>query len=81
MKIESNSSLITNQLKSIPIQKIVAEVNPTNTQPENRVIKQSSQNLSLIDFTRQACKVKTALLRPPTIMKKLIDLDQILDKR
>ena len=43
MKIESHSSLIINQLKPMPSQKIVAEVNTTNTQPENRISKQSSQ--------------------------------------
>ena len=60
MKIESNSSLIINQLKPMTSQKIVAEVNTTNTQPENRISNQV-KNVLLIGFIRQACKARVAL--------------------
>ena len=91
MKIESHSSLIINQLKPMTSQKIVAEVNTTNTQPENRISKQSSQKRIVNWFYQAGVQGESSSLKPSSshekikrkkgvISSKKINLEEILGK-
>ena len=81
MKIESHSSLIINQLKPMPSQKIVAEVNTTNTQPKNRISKQSSQKRIVNWFYQAGVQGESSSLKPSSSHEKIKRKKALLAQR
>jgi uncharacterized repeat protein (TIGR03899 family) len=81
MKIESNSSFITDQLKPIPSQKAVAGVSAAKTQSENVVNRQSSQKRIVNWFSQAGIQEGSSYLKSSTSNEKIKRKNELLAQR
>jgi uncharacterized repeat protein (TIGR03899 family) len=81
MKIESDSSLITNQLKPNLSQKAVAVVSAANTQTEDRISKQSSQKRIVNWFSQAGVQEESSSFEASTSNEKIKRKNALLAQR
>ena len=81
MKIESNSSLITNRLKPIPSNKTGEGVSEANTQSENRISKQSSQKRIVNWFSQAGVQGENRSFNTSTSNEKIKRKNELLAQR
>lgn len=81
MKIESNSSFISDQLKPIPTQKAVAGVSAAKTQSENEVNRQSSQKRIVNWFSQAGIQEANSYSKSSTSNEKIKRKNELLAQR
>jgi uncharacterized repeat protein (TIGR03899 family) len=81
MKIKSKSSFITDQLKPVPSQKVVAGVSPAKTPSENEINKQSSQQRIVNWFSQAGVQWATSSFKPSTNNEKIKRKNELLAQR
>jgi uncharacterized repeat protein (TIGR03899 family) len=81
MKIESKSSLITDQLKPVPSQKVVAGVSAAKSSSENEINKQSNQKRIVNWFSQAGVQRANSSFKSSTNNEKIKRKNELLAQR